>query len=42
MESYKVRVRLKLGFLSDANALKNKPKLNPEVRVRLKLGCGLN
>ena len=38
----KVRVRLKLGFFSDANVLKNWPEVNPKVRLRLKLGCGLN
>ena len=40
--SCKVRVRLILGFFSEANVLKHWPELNPKVRVRLKLGCGLN
>ena len=42
LESQKVRVRLKLGFFSEANVLKKRPEVNPKVRVRLKLGCGLN
>ena len=35
-------MRLKLGFFSDANVLNYKPQVYPKVRVRLKLGCGLN
>ena len=35
-------MRLKLGFFSDANVLSYKPHVDPKVRVRLKLGCGLN
>ena len=38
----KVRVRLKLGFFSDANVQKKWPEVNPKVGMRLKLGCGLN
>ena len=34
MESNKVKVRLKLGVFPDANALENKPKLNPEVNPK--------
>ena len=38
----KVMVRLNLGVFSDFNILKICPLANPKVRVRLKLGCGLN
>ena len=42
LESQKGRVRLKLGFFFGADVLKKRPEKNPKVRVRLKLGCGLN
>ena len=42
LESQKVRVQLELGFFSEANVLKKRPGVNPKVRVRLKLRCGLN
>ena len=42
IQSCKVRVRLKLGFFSNANILKIWFEASPKVRVRLKLGCGLN
>ena len=40
--AYKVRVRLKSGVFSDSNISKICSQANPKVRVRLKLGCGLN
>ena len=42
IRSCKVRVRLKLGVFSEANVLRNWPEVSSNVRVRLKLGCGLN
>ena len=42
IQSCKVRVRLKLGFFSNSKVLEMCPEGNPKVRVRLKLGCGLN
>ena len=35
VRSQKGRVRLKLGFFSDANVLKKRPDTYPKVRVRL-------
>ena len=42
IQSCKVRVRLKLGFFSNAYVLKIWFEASPKVRVRLQLGCGLN
>ena len=42
IQSYRVRVLLKLVVFSNCNVLKICLKVNPKVRVRLKLGCGLN